>query len=379
MGGINALLDAARAETGLDDFGDDSFREGLEILERSLREEAHLTPLGERFVTSRMILHLKQRLQVEDWYRRHPEIEDVQITAPLVGISLPRTGSTVLSFLLAEDPRTRYLTTWESSQPCPPPSTVQGDDPRISEVDKANKQSMLGGDKGHLPKSTVHSPMECQELMALDFKSFIFQAFAQVRSYSEWLMRTDFTSTYLYERRVLKLLQWGFPAKRWQLKCPNHLSNLFAFVTAFPDARFVMTHRDPTEVVVSNAHLLADYVGRFTEQLDPHYLGEIVVKQNVWSIQRAQAFRDAGNNDRIFDIHFRAMQRDPVGEVRKLYDWLGESVTPEFEANMLRWWQENAANREPNVHPEPSTFGIDLDAVRPLFADYTARFAPRSN
>lgn len=377
MGGINPLLDAARAATGLDDFGDDSFREGLEVLERSLREEARLTPLGQHFLTDRIVGHLKQRLQIEDWYRRHPEIDEVQIKAPLVGISLPRTGSTVLSYLLAEDPRTRYLTTWESSQPCPPPSTVQGVDPRIEQAEQANKQA-AGSGKGHLPNSTVHSPMECQELMALDFKSFLFQAFAQVPSYSEWLMRTDFTSTYLYERRALKLLQWGCPEKRWRLKCPNHLSNLFAFITAFPDARFVMTHRDPTEVVVSNSHLLADYVARFTEKLDLHYLGRIAVEQNAWSIRRVLEFRAAGHDARIFDIHFRTMQRDPIGQVRKLYDWLGETVTPEFEANMLRWWKENAENREPNVHPEPSTYGIDLDAVRPLFAEYTARFAPRA-
>ena len=87
----------------------------------------------------------------------------------------------------------------------------------------------------------------------------------------------------------------------------------------------------------------------------------------------------AGNADRIYDIHFRAMQRDPITQVRGLYDWLGETVTPDFEANMLRWWKENAENREPNVHPDPSAFGLDLNTVRPLFAEYTARFAPRSS
>ena len=125
------LLDRARADTGLEDFGDGSFREGLEILTRSLRDEARLNARGEAYVYPRIVGHLRQRLQVEDWYRRHPEIDEVPVAAPLFGLGLPRTGSTALSFLLAQDPDVRYLRSWESAQPCPPPSTVVGDDPRI--------------------------------------------------------------------------------------------------------------------------------------------------------------------------------------------------------------------------------------------------------
>ena len=111
------LVARAVAQTGLDDFGDDSFREGLEILVRSLRDEADLNATGEAVLYPRIVDHLGQRLQVEDWYRRHPEIDDVAITAPLFGLGLPRTGSTALSFLLAQDPNARYLRQWESSQP----------------------------------------------------------------------------------------------------------------------------------------------------------------------------------------------------------------------------------------------------------------------
>lgn len=372
MGGHQQLLDAARTQTGLSDFGDDSFLEGLEILVRSLHKEAHLNTAGEKVIYERIVLHLTQRLQIEDWYKRHPEIEDVEIKAPLIGISLPRTGSTVLSFLLGEDPNARYLSRWESSQPCPPPSTVKGPDPRLLQAEAADPGR--GVTTGHLPQSTT-GPVECQELMALDFKSYIFQAFAHVPTYSEWLFNANVTSTYLYERRVLKLLQWGYPAKPWQLKNPNHLAHLKELDEVFPDARFVMTHRDPSEVMVSVAHLYADYIGRFTDKVDLHYVGELLVSQLTRSMDRALAFRDNGNEARFYDIHFRAMQRDPIGEVRKLYKWLDEPVTPQFEAGMARWWQENAQNREPNVHPQASTYGMDLNKIRPLFADYTSRIA----
>ena len=271
------LLDKARADTGLEDFGDGSFREGLEILTRSLRDEARLNARGEAYVYPRIVGHLRQRLQVEDWYRRHPEIDEVPVAAPLFGLGLPRTGSTALSFLLAQDPDVRYLRSWESAQPCPPPSTVAGDDPRIP----VGAAKVLAGSRTHVPVD-VHGPMECLDLMALDFKSQIFQAFAQIPGYSRWLVeRADFTSTYAYQRRVLKLLAWGEPLRPWRLKTPAHVLSLDYLDAVFPDARFVMTHRDPTDVLLSVADVYADIVGGFTDHLDRRYLGELNVAQ--WS------------------------------------------------------------------------------------------------
>jgi hypothetical protein len=211
--------------------------------------------------------------------------------------------------------------------------------------------------------------------MALDFKAQIFAALAQIPSYSAWLLDADLTSTYLYERRVLKLLQWRFPAKPWQLKAPTHVLYLDHLDHAFPDARFVMTHRDPTEVMVSVAAVYADIVARFTDHLDAPYLGRLNVEQ--WSIgmHRALAVRDHGNDARFYDIDFRAMHRDPIGEVRGLYAWLGDPVSDEFAAGMNRWWKHNAETREPSTYVDAATLGLDLDRIRPLFADYTARAA----
>lgn len=373
MQGHEELLAAARAETGLEDFGDDSFLEGLQVLVRSLRDEAQLNAAGEHLLRQRIIGHLGQRLQIEDWYRRHPDIDEVRIEAPLIGISLPRTGSTALSFLLAEDPDARSLRRWESSEPCPPPSTVKHPDPRIARV-AGGADGRPAGLRRYVP-AAANGPAECQELMALDFKSHLFQAFARVPSYSEWLLDADLTSTYRYERRVLKLLQWGFPARPWRLKCPTHLLFLEHLDRAFPDARFVMTHRDPTDVILSVAQLYAEYIGRLSDKVDLHYVGRLNVQHWSTGMERALAFRANGNEARFYDIDFRAMQRDPVGEVRGLYDWLGEPVTDTFEAGMARWWKENAGNRQPGVYPDPATYGLDLDRVRPLFADYSARMA----
>jgi hypothetical protein len=366
------LLDAAKRQTDLDYFGPDSFLEGLEILVNALRNEAKLNALGEKVLRDRIIGHLQQRLQVEDWYRRHPEIDEVPITAPLIGLSLPRTGSTALSFLLAQDPAARYLRRWEAAQPCPPPSTVPGSD-RRKEQDLAAQRAT--GLKSHVPTGET-APAECQDLMALDFKSHIFQAFAQVPSYSDWLLDADLTSTYHYERRVLKLLQWGCPERPWRLKCPTHLVYLEHLNRAFPDARFVMTHREPTEVILSVAEVYCDIAGRFTDRVDTHYLAELNIRHWSEGMKRALVFRDAGDNDaRFFDIDFRAMHEDPVGEVRSLYAWLGEQVSEEFESGMVTWWKENSYNREPDGTRDRATHGVDLEQVRPLFAEYSKRAA----
>jgi hypothetical protein len=360
------LMATAAERTGLDDFGDDSFREGLEILVRALHDEARLNARGEAFVYDRIGLHLCQRLKVEDWYRRHPEIDDEAITAPLFGLGLPRTGSTALSFLLAQDPNIRYLRSWESAQPCPPPSTVRGGDPRIPE----ELRPVMVGSRHHVPNDT-RGPMECLDLMALDFTSQIFQAYAQIPSYSEWLLeRADFTSTYLYEKRVLKLLQWGEPTRPWRLKSPAHVISLDYLDLVFPDARFVMTHRDPTDVMLSVVDVYADIVGGFTDRMDRRYLGELNVTQWSKGVDRALKFREGGADDRFYDIDFRAMQADPIGEVRGLYAWLGEPVTDEFEDGMRRWWTENAETREPHPGADPESFSLDLNAIRPLFARY---------
>lgn len=369
------LAELAKAQAGLEDFGDDSFREGLEILVRALNEEARLNGLGERVLRERILLYLQQRLQVEDWYRRHPEIDEEVIHAPLFGVSLPRTGSSALSFLLASDPGVRYLRVWESARPCPPPSTVEGPDPRRGVSAGGLDESLKGGRR---TPTGIDGAMECQDLMALDFKSQIFQALARIPSYSDWLLEADHTSTYLYEKRVLKLLQWGEPARPWRLKAPTHMLYLDALDNAFPDAKFVMTHRDPSDVMLSVATVYADIMEKFTDHSDYPYMGELNVRCWSEAMRRTIAFRGKGNDARFHDIHFRAMQRDPIGEVSGLYRWLGQEVSAEFADAMRTFWEDNSA-RERMTKPDPSKFGLDIGAVRQHFADYLAhmeRWAP---
>ena len=359
------------AATGLSDFGPDTFRGGLEILVDALNTEARLNAVGEHVLRERILGHLKQRLQIEDWYKRHPDIDNEQIIEPLIGIGLPRTGSTALSFLLAKDPDARYLSRGEAANPCPPPSMVQGN---YRELFKDEAESVEGW-KSHVP-SGEFAPAECQDLMALEFTSQLFLAFAQIPTYAEWLNNADLTACYAYEHRCLKLLQWRMPTKPWRLKAPTHLLYLNHLNKAFPDARFVMTHRDPTDVMLSVIDVYADIISKFTDHLDMAYVADLNI--GMWSegMRRTLAFRDEhANNKRFFDIHFKTMQEDPVGQVRRLHSWLNQSVSEEFANGMQQWWVENAASREPVTAKRPRDYAVDLDQVRPQFSDYTNRVA----
>jgi len=373
---IDHLHEMARTATGLSDFGDSSYLEGLEVLVKSLNSEAKLNELGAMAVPYMLMNSLVQRLKIEDWYQRHPEIDDEQITAPLIGIGLPRTGSTALSNLLHEDPNAKSLLTWESAEPCPPPSTVQGDDPRIAEAIKRHEEQMIRAPRMfQLVPTSPTGPFECQDLMALDFKSHQFTAFAHIPSYADWFVDSNLDSTYAYEKRVLKLLQWGSPTKPWRLKCPSHLLFLDHLNKSFPDARFVMTHRDPAEVILSVADVYVEVRKQFASEIDREYIGAANLEQWSKAMERVIEFRDGGEDHRFYDLDFRQVQNDPIGSVKGLYAWLGEEVTAEFETGMNRWWSEFASNREQNVHSGPAEYGLNDVAVHNAFINYNNRAA----
>jgi Sulfotransferase family len=377
MARAQTLMNRASSETGLTDFGDPSFSEGLEILVDSADREARFTEMGAAAFDAQIVDHLSSRLQVEDWYRRHPEIDDQQIVAPLIGLGLPRTGSTALSCLLAEDPAARSIRNWEAMAPCPPPElATQDNDPRIAraEASMVRRSQLFPRAKQMLP-STATSPSECQTFMAMDFKSQLFQAFAHIPTYMEWLNhQADLVPTYLYVKRILKLLQWKCPPTRWRLKNPSHSLFIGALDEVFPDAKFWMTHRDVAKVIPSVSDLYLEYSSAFSDDVDKHWLGEITTDFCELAMQRMIKFRDDGNDPRFFDIHFAPFQKDPFPFLQELYDWLGEDLSDEAVTRMRAWREGNARDKHGSHSYHPADFGIDLDALTSRFAFYTSRF-----
>jgi hypothetical protein len=371
---IGDVLGAAREATGLDDFGDDSFREGLAVMVRSLESEADLTPAGLDQVRGQLVRTLSNRLQVEDWYRRHPEIDEQEIIAPVVQLGLPRTGSTALGNLLAEDPAVRSLRTWEAGTPCPPPEKDhEHDDPRIAQAQAGMDAQLARVPElaAMVPRSAA-GPTECLFLLALDFRSGSAVSAKKVPSFSAWLLDCDMEPGYRYHKKMLKLLQWRCGPTRWRLRSPIHMSGIYDLDKVYPDAQFVMTHRDVTKVIPSVSSLLAT-VSSLVGQDDPHYFGGFAAQLWETALRRTVAFRDDGREHRFHDLGFREVQDDPIGSVRKLYASLGEQLSPQAEDRMTKWWAGNSRVQGGHRYTAEE-FGLDAAELRSRFAFYTDRF-----
>ncbi|MEA3178015.1 MAG: hypothetical protein QOI59_1538 [Gammaproteobacteria bacterium] len=371
------LIRRARSTTGLVDFGEDSFREGLERLILAVDREARLTESGAAAFDAQIIHYLSQRLEVEDWYRRHPEIDAEEIVAPLIGLGLPRTGSTALGCLLGEDPAVRSIRSWEASTPCPPPDkATEASDPRIERTRKslARRAELFPRMKAMFPSSPT-TPTECHGLQALDFKTHLFQAQVQVPSYSAWLnMKADLIPTYRYVKRVLKLLQWRCPPNRWRLKNPSHIVFIDALNEVFPDARFWMTHRDIAAVVPSSADLYYELSRAFSDEIDKTYMGQLNADTWELGMRRLIAFRDAGHEHRFFDIHFAPFQKNPLPFIEQLYAFLGEELTAEASARMEHWRAQTPREKQGEHRYDPADFGLSIEGLRERFRFYSDRF-----
>jgi hypothetical protein len=374
---VDELITRARSQTGLTDFGADTWREGLEVLVGSALNEARLNDLGEQLFYGTIVRALTNRLQIEAWYARHPEIDDEEVHVELLGVGFPRTGSTALAALLGEDTSVRFLRMWEASVPCPPPGISPADDEaRIAgaEATMAAQDQMAARMKSMLPQSAT-GPFEDHDFMSLEFKAQFFLTSARVPTYASWFLDCDMEPTYRYERRVLKLLQWKCPPNRWQLKSPTHTLFLDAFEKVFPEARFVMTHRDPASVLPSVSDLYSILLGIGNTDVDPLEVGDLNMEQWGAALDRVLEFRAEGRDDRFYDIGFAPFQADPVKEIRGLYDWLGRDLTDETVARMETWRADNPRDKHGTHEYDGAEFGITDERLDRRFGAYRARFS----
>jgi hypothetical protein len=363
-------------QTGLTDFGDGSHHEGLERLVDSLNAEAGLSESGELMLLHRLVSLLISRLQVEDTYRTNPSIEKEQVEGPVFVIGLPRTGTTALSQLVASDPQFRSLRTWESSAPCPPPeAATEHSDPRIAETEAGlammNEMFPLMQTMHHAEATTA---TECQDLLGMSFRTVHFDGFARVPAYLAWVTECDMRSTYLYHRRVLHLLQWHCPPRLWHLKTPVHMFSLDALVEAYPDAKFLWSHRDPAKVLGSVCSLIHYTRSWASDRDDAKELGAEQLERWWLGVSRAMDFRARVGDERFADVAFSDLQTDPIGALAAAYERIGVAF-PESSHRAVTAW---AGGHEPGAHGshsyELADFGLEAAQVRERFAPYLEMF-----
>ena len=366
------LEDGAHAATGLRDFGSLYYREGLERTVDALNNEAELSEIGNAIQHATISNALIQRLKVEDTYAQHPEIDDEVVGGPVFVIGLPRTGTTALSQLVAADPQFRSLRMWESQAPTPPPETAtQDSDPRIAQAEEGLR--ML--DEMFPLMKTMHNSeataaTECQDLMGMSFRTFHFDGAVRVPSYLDWLMHCDMRETYTFHRRVLKLLQWHCPPTLWHLKTPVHMFALDALIDAYPNAKFLWSHRDPAKVMGSVCSLIRYVRSWSSDRDDPEELGAEQLDSWAEAVRRAMDFRQRLGDSRFADVAFADLQHDPVDTLRVGYASLGLTFSEDSERAVEQWADEHKPGSRGAHDYELSDYGLTPEAVRERFGDY---------
>ena len=372
----DGFVERAVAATGLDDFGPGLWRDGLEVFCEALVREASLNDIGIAVHEARISRLLAERLRIVDWHRRHAEIGEVELRRPVIVVGLPRTGTTALAHLLAADPDSRSLRTWEASAPTPPPDAATADsDPRIAATQAGIDMShQLMPDLPRLYYATATSPSETLDLMGLSFRDFQAEGQARVPSYEAFLLACEMTDAYAFQRRVQQLLQWHCPPTRWAWKNPPDLFFLESVRAAFPDAVFIWTHREPFAALASVCSLVAVVRAFCTDEIDRAELGRQQTELWAEGVDRGLAARAVLGEDAFVDVWMADLVRDPIATMAQLYEQLGWPLTSEAERAMRAWSSSNPRHGRGGHDPTPSEFGLDEAEVRERFGPYRRRF-----
>ena len=347
-----------------------SWREALDVLTECAVRESRLNPAGEFTFELQLTSYLRNRLGVLGWARQHPQLLQRPITAPVFITGHGRTGTTLLSYLLDQDRDTRSLMGWEAATPLPPPRAATFySDPRIA----AAAEMLKLADESRPEMRTIHreapdGPTECVTLLAQACRSMLFETLWNLPSYGEWYLANPQHDGYNYHKAALQVLQSEAPG-RWMLKSPHHAVATTEILDTYPDARFILTHRDPAISFASVLNLITTFTSWSSEHDWSSYIRNRWL--NVWReiIDRTEQTRQS-HPDRFMDVLYADLMDDPLGCVAQIYQWLGWELTDESHAAMSDWMSDNPQGKHGRHSYQLSDFGFSFAEVDALFADY---------
>ena len=368
------------ASTGLSDFGADDWREPFRVFLKALEEEAQLNLMGRIRTRSEILQLLEARLQVEDTYKRHPEIADEKIVQPFIIVGQGRSGTTLLQNLLNAHPDNGAPKHWEQVFPCPPPEAATYEtDPRIEKahalIDQWNRVTPTFAS---MHEFAGDIPMEDIVIMSMNFMAPTWlDCMGQIPSYDAYIFQQPVEPALRYVERVLKLLQWKNPRKHWVLKDPMHLDRMAALLDVFPDACFIWPHRDPVRALAS----LVSTVGTIQWGRSDHpftavslaYMTDPDLAAGRFNAVVDQLDSGAVPPDRIYNVLFKDLVADPVGEAGRMYEHFGIELTGEGRAAMSKFMEDNPRDDRP---PHKFSIGSDEAVARAheAFGRYQQRF-----
>ena len=377
-----AVLSAARRQTGLDDFGPDDFRERLGVWLEAVREDRGLAGVGRVGIHRDLVRYASNRLRLEDLVRRHPEILDIEIRRPIIVAGLPRSGTTHLLNLIAADTRLRSLPYWESLEPIPVPGEepgADGVDPRLARCrasyELQDKISPLLKNMHDMAPEHVHEEIELQ---GLDFGSYQLEWLATVPRARDYYLSHDQTAQYAYLKKALQALQWLNGKDRWILKSPQHLEQLGPLIRTFPDATVAITHRDPVSVIASAITMLTygDRIRR--ERVDPPANAAYWIDRVEKLLRACVRDRALVPAEQSIDVLFHEFMADDVATVERIYELADFEMTPAARSELDAYLAANPRGKHGRIlYDLKADYGVDPDELRSRFDFYFDKFPVR--
>jgi hypothetical protein len=367
------LIKTAKRRCGLDDFGGGDFFEGLSRLIDSCQRESQLNLIGRIVLRADLIRTLCSRLFMQRDREAYPSIGRQEIREPLFIVGLPRSGTTLLHTLLAVDPAHRVPLTWEVMSPSPP--TGDNEKRRIQRaISSCNCFNWLAPTFRHAHPVGAELPQECVSLMAPTFMSDQFDAMYYVPSYRAWFFRQNLRPAYEYHLRFLQHLQVRRSARRWVLKAPTHMFALPTLLAVYPDAIFVQTHRAPLDAMASVSSLITILRRVFSDAVDPATVCREAIDYWSKTLDRFLQGRRRLAEDRICDVNFVEICRDPLVVVRRIYAHFGWSLFQKVEQRMRRVLANQPEDRYKLHRYDLSQFGVQEAESAARFAAYCDQF-----
>jgi hypothetical protein len=372
------LMESAVAATGLKDFGPPDFAPRLDILCRSLRDEARLNNAG--ILAQSMLLSglLRNRLLLEDLLGRHPEIREEKIDRPIIICGLPRTGTTHLHNLMGSDPALRSLPYWESVEPVLAEQerpSAGAPDPRLERTATAlGFLDIAMPEFKRMHEMTVDHVHEEIQLLAIDISTMLFETIAPIPTWRDHYLARDQRPSYAYLKVILQTLQWLRGGSRWVLKSPQHLEQFPALLDTFPDGVFVVTHRDPVSVTTSMLTMLAYSARLRHDTVDLEWIGTYWVDRLHRMLTACAESRDSLPDNRTIDVHFGKFMEDDMAMVRRIYEIAEQPLTKESERAMSGFVRAHPRGRHGGVVYDMSQFGMDRAQLKGYFRPYAERF-----
>jgi hypothetical protein len=354
------------------------FRTNMEHFVAALNSDNRLSALGETSVRKALVDRTCDRLEGLEWLRDYPDVSREVIAEPVFLTGLPRSGTTYFQYLFDRDPRFRLIRTWESIAPCPPPGfDTESIRRRKSEEAERRRQAVPKKIEGFeaLHLLDLDGPDECHVLMEQTYSAAGYQNLYDVPSYFDYMVKSlDFAASYRVHKRQLQLLQWRMKQPRWALKYPNHVLAMDAILQVHPDARFVMTHRDPVQTLASISKMTLTLRGTRYETVDPKRVGRQMLDFVRRHIDRIMAFCKSPQASRVTHVDYYRVVDNPAAVMAEVHAALGIDSPEEVTAAVAEWRRRNPKGARGSNPYTLEQFGLDPEEVAEEYGDYMRLF-----